>query len=69
MICVPSIFEIPRVPFAFEFESERLNGNLATKQLQNYHSSDLDKVGQSAEWQFIDKTVTELQFGHLTGFS
>ena len=29
------VFEIPRVPFAFEFESEWPNGNLATKQLSN----------------------------------
>ena len=32
------VFEIPQVPF--EFESER----------PNYHSSDLDKVGQMAKW-------------------
>ena len=44
------IFEIPQVPFAFEFESERPNGNSVTKQLPNYHSSDLDKVGQMAKW-------------------
>ena len=42
------VFEIPQVPF--EFESERPNGNSATKQSPNYHLSDLDKVGQMAEW-------------------
>ena len=41
------VFEIPQV--LFEFESERPNGNSATKQSPNYHSSDLDKVGQIAE--------------------
>ena len=44
-----SVFEIPQVPFAFEFESEWLNDNLATKQSPNYHSSDLDKVSQMAK--------------------
>ena len=44
------IFEIPRVPFSFEFESERPNGNSVTKQLPNYYSSDFDKVGQMATW-------------------
>ena len=28
---------MPHVPFAFEFESERPNSNLATKQLSIYH--------------------------------
>ena len=46
------VFEIPQVPFAFEFESERPNGNSATKQSLNYHSSDLDTFGQMAELQF-----------------
>ena len=36
-----SAFCIPQVPFAFEFESERPNGNSVTKQWTNYHSSDL----------------------------
>ena len=36
-------FCMSRVPFAFEFESKRPNSNLATKQLPNYHSSDLEK--------------------------
>ena len=40
-------FEITPVPFAFKFESEEPNGNSATKQSRNYHSSDLDKVGQT----------------------
>ena len=56
-------------PFAFEFESEWPNGNLATKQWSNWHSSDLDKVSQMAEWQLGDKTIAELPFGHLTNFS
>ena len=30
-------FCMPQVPFAFEFESERPNGNLVTKQSLNYH--------------------------------
>ena len=41
------IFEIPPVPFAFDFESKWPNGNSATKQLPNYHLSDLEK---SVEW-------------------
>ena len=44
------VFEIPQVPFAFECESEWPNDNSVTKQSPNYHSSDLDKVGQMAEW-------------------
>ena len=40
------VFEIPQVSFAFEFESERPNGNSVTKQSLNHHSSDLDKVSQ-----------------------
>ena len=38
---------MPQVQFAFEFESEWPNGNSATKQLPNHHSSDLEK---SVEW-------------------
>ena len=34
---------MPQVPFAFEFESERPNGNSATKQLPNYHSAVSEK--------------------------
>ena len=45
------VFEILQVPFAFE--SERLNGNLVTKKSPNYHSSDLDEVGQMAEWHLV----------------
>ena len=41
-----SAFCMPRVPFV----SDRLNGNSTTKQSLNYHSSDLDEVGQTAEW-------------------
>ena len=41
-----STFCMPHVPFAFEFESERANGILATKHLLNYHSSDLEKSVQ-----------------------
>ena len=36
--------------FHLRFVSERPNGNSMTKQLANYHSSDLDKVSQMAEW-------------------
>ena len=36
---------MPRVPFAFE--SEGPSGNSATKQLLNYHSSNLKKL---VEW-------------------
>ena len=49
--------------------SLRLNGrigNSMTKQSLNYHSSDLDKVGQMAKQQFKDKTVTELPFSRST---
>ena len=42
-------FEIPQVLFAFEFESEWLNGNSVTKQSSNYHLSDFDKIGQNAK--------------------
>ena len=62
------VFERTQAPLAFEFQSERLNGNSATKQSLNYHLSDMDKVGQMAERQFGDKTVAELIFGHLTDF-
>ena len=34
---------MPQVPFAFQFESERSNGNSATKQLSNYHSTISEK--------------------------
>ena len=34
---------MPQVPFAFEFDSEWPNGNLATKQLPNYHLTILEK--------------------------
>ena len=44
---------MPRVPFAFEFESEWPNGDSVTKQSPNYHSSDLDKVSQTAEWREV----------------
>ena len=37
-----SVSEIPQVQFPFEFESERPNGNSATKQLPNNDLSDLD---------------------------
>ena len=40
---------MPRVPFAFEFESERPNGNSVIKQLPNYHSVILEKVSQTAD--------------------
>ena len=38
---------MPQVPFAFEFESERPNGNSATKQSPNHHSTILEK---SVKW-------------------
>ena len=41
-------FEMPQVPFAFDFESEWPNDNLVTKQSPNYNLSDSDKVGQTA---------------------
>ena len=40
-------FCMPQVPFAFEFESKQLSGNLAIKQSLNYHLSDLEK---SVKW-------------------
>ena len=52
----PKTLKVPRVPFAFETECERLNGNSATKQLPNYHLSDFNKVSQ-------------MQFGHSTNLS
>ena len=63
------VFEISQVPFAFEFESEWLNGKSVTKHFPIYHLPDLDKVGQAVKWQFRDKTVTELPFSHSTDFS
>ena len=62
------VFEILQVPFAFE--SERLNGNLVTKKSPNYHSSDLDEVGQMAEWHlaiqltFLKQPIVLLPNGH-----
>ena len=41
------VFCMPQVPFAFEFESERLNCNLVTKQSLNNHSADLKKSAES----------------------
>ena len=38
---------MPQVPFVFEFESERPNGNSVTKLSPNYHSLDLEK---SVKW-------------------
>ena len=61
------VFEIPRFHLR-EFESERPKGD-STKQSPNYHLLDLDKVGQMAKWQFGDKTVVKLPFGHSTNFS
>ena len=34
---------MPQAPFAFEFGSERWNGNSVKKQSANYHLSDLEK--------------------------
>ena len=42
-----SVFYMPRVPFAFEFECEWQSGNSATKQSLNYHLAILEK---SVEW-------------------
>ena len=47
---------MPRVPFA----SERLNGNSTTKQSLNCHSSDLDEVGQTAEWHLAVRLTSEM---------
>ena len=53
---VLGVFEIPRVLFAFEFESERPNGNLATKQSPNYHSTDFIQIWQmEIRWLFVAK--------------
>ena len=41
------VFSMPQVPFAFEFESERPNCNLVTKQSLNCHSADLKKSAES----------------------
>ena len=54
------VFEILQVPFKFELKSERLNGNSATKKSPNYHSSDLDKVGQMAKLQFGENPLDQL---------
>ena len=50
-----------RLRFKFEFE---LNDCFSP----NYLSSDLEKVGWTAEWQWW-KTVAELTFDHSTDFS
>ena len=55
-----SVFEIPQVPFTFEFESEWPNDNSETKQSPNYHLA--------IQLTFPNLTncyVTELPFGHL----
>ena len=41
-------FCMSQVPFAFEFESEQPNGNSVTKQLPNYHFSNLKKSVKQA---------------------
>ena len=38
LLVVSCVFEIPQVLFTFEFEFERPNGNLETKQPPNYHT-------------------------------
>ena len=45
------VFCMPLVLFPFEFESERPYGNSVSKQLPNYHSSNLEK---SVKWQNIN---------------
>ena len=42
------VFEIPQVPFEFEFESQRPNGNLATKQSLDYHFA-ISEVSRTAK--------------------
>ena len=59
-------FDMPHVPFAFEFESEWLNDNSVTKQLPNYHSLDLE---MSVKWLKGNCFVSELPFDCLTDFS
>ena len=59
------VLKMPQVPFTFE--SERPNGNLETKQSLNYHLSDLDKVGQMAEWlSAIQPTFPKRSNGNLS---
>ena len=50
MKCNFRVFEMPQFPFGFEFEPERPNGNSATKQSSNYHSSDWSN-GRMAIWR------------------
>ena len=56
-LAIACVFEIPQVPFEFEFESEWPNGNSVTKQLPNYHSSNLDKVSQMAKWYLVIQPI------------
>ena len=39
ILVINCVFEIPQVPFVFEFESEWSNGNSVTKQSPNYYST------------------------------
>ena len=60
---------MPRVPFAFEFESEWSNGNSVTKHLPNYHSAIVEKL---VEWLNavtpFDKLYTNLMNGNSEPF-
>ena len=50
---VTHVFKIPKVPFSFAFEPNWPNGYSVTKQSLNYHSSDSDKVGQTAKYHSL----------------
>ena len=52
-LCLLGVFKMVQVQFAFE--SERSNGNSVTKQSPNYHSSDLDKVGETVKWHLANR--------------
>ena len=58
-----SVFEIPQVSFAFEFESDKT----LTKQSLNYHSSHLEKLKQSSNYHLATRlTFSNLMNGNST---
>ena len=55
---------MPRVPFAFDFESDQSNDNSVTKQLPNYHLAVSEKsVEQPSAIQLFDQLYPNLTNG------
>ena len=56
---------MPRVPFAFDFESDQSNDNSVTKQLPNYHLAVSEKsVEQPSAIQLFDQLYPNLTNGN-----